>query len=67
MAISPFGTSYAATSLGLSPNVTGGQDIQQVLKTQLVEQVKRLQLRKQRPISTPPIGGGLFNPQTGGF
>ncbi len=51
MAVSAFANSYAAASLGLTPNVTGGSDIANVLKNQLAEQAKK---RAQRQ---PPVDG----------
>lgn len=56
MAISPFGQTYAAASLGLSPQVTGGQDIQQILKDQLAEQAKKKAAAKNAP--APSVGNG---------
>lgn len=66
MAASAFANSYAAQSLGLTPNVTGGLDIANVLKNQLAEQAKR-RAQKNTPVDgmMSPAAFDLFGKTPG--
>lgn len=53
MAATTFGNSYAAQSLGMTPQSTGAADVTAVLKNQLA------QLAKRRGVRASPVNGPM--------